>query len=296
MSSIQLKDFTVSASFDLFEVEDALRRWGVAVLPRWLDGSDVVQLRKEWDAIHHKRNDDSNESVLSVGGDVADYAALYRSKSGAEEFEVVNKIFSCEKIERLVERVMGKPYLLNEEVYATYDLGADKEIASSHFDKTWNLKFMVYIEDILQTQHGAFSVHPGTQGLSRQEFRKWFDQYGVNNEVIVGTPAYYAMGNDNVPPNLSECVEILAPAGTLIIFSTDVYHRGGYLKLGATRRILRAHSHPGYLALGAGDKIRRGSRQWDRGEQWEKNGKKYRRFSKDGLLELKAYLTSPRRV
>ena len=106
----------------------------------------------------------------------------------------------------------------------------------------------------------------------------------------IGTPGYYEMGNEEIPESIGECVEIHAPAGTLIVFGTDVYHRGGRLLKGRQRRILRAHSYPGYAFPGSGDKIRKSARQWRRGEPWEREQIRYQRFSQDGWLELRDFL------
>ncbi|HAU1639661.1 TPA: hypothetical protein JBJ29_15210 [Legionella pneumophila] len=289
MFEIGLKDITVSSDFDLYEVESVLRKYGAAVLPRWLNTESIKKLFEDWYAIREYRNKDELECVQRAGGNVADYAALYRNKSGQEQFKSVNQIFSHPKIIQIVDRVIGKPNLLNEEIYLTLDIGKDEEIAPSHFDKTWNLKFMIYLEDILESGYGAFAVHPGSQLIARKKFRSWFEINSVNGFVEIGTASYYEMPNEYIPEDLTNCVEILAPAGTLIIFNTDVFHRGSYLKKGAERKVIRGHACPGYKAPGMGDKIRKNSRQWVRGEHWELYGKVYSRFSKDGFLEWREY-------
>lgn len=282
-----LADFTVSAEFDLTEVEASLRKWGVAVLPGWLKGKELTALRTEWDRIREVRNDDAFACVTRVGGEAADYASLCRSVPGAEKFTYVNQIFNSPQIAQLCERVVGRPYLLNEEVYATFDIGQDLEVAPSHFDKTWTLKFMVYLEDIVESGRGAFSVHPGSHHLGREAFRTWFGRIAENNAIRVGTPEYYSMDNDVLPKTLPECVEILAEQGSLIIFSTDTFHRGGFLAAGHERRIMRAHTYPGFAMLENNDILRKSSRYWSRSESWEVSGQSFSRYSGAGFVELK---------
>jgi len=283
---VKLKDLIVSSKFILPEVENTLRKYGAVVIPSYINVDHLCKLQEEWEAIYHQRTQEGIEYLTRVGGDVADYVLLNRRKLGNEQFPFINKIFSDRNFFRLANRVVGHPYCLNEEVYATYDIGRDSEIAASHFDKTWNLKFMIYLHDITEIGWGAFGVHPGTQSLGREIFRKWFDRCGINNVVEVGSPAYYQMGNDIIPTDLPECIDIFAPAGTLIIFGTDIFHRAGFLSKGNERKILRGHTAPGYFSLRAGYRIKRYSRQWLRAEPWEINNKPYHRFSTRGFLNF----------
>lgn len=270
---VSLADITVSNGFVDSEVEKTLSRYGAAVLPGWIKDQELEKLRQEWDDIWSKRKDKSAPYVHHVGGDVADYASLDREASEAKQFEAVNGVFEHPKIVRLAELVVGQPCKMNSAVYATYDLGKGAEVAPSHFDKLWNLKFMIYLEDILEKGRGAFGVHPGSTPLARRQFREWFSSVAEDGAITVGAPEYYTMNNEILPEDLPPFVEILAPAGTLIIFSTDVFHRGSYLESGRERRIFRAHTAPADQVLRSGTKITMQSAQWHRGEEWETGGK-----------------------
>ncbi|WP_367606903.1 hypothetical protein [Legionella sp. W05-934-2] len=288
--NIALSDFTVTNTMDFSKILTTIKEYGVAVLPHWLSKESLINLDNDWHAMREVRNDPSVECVLRVGGDVADYAALYRSIKGSKRFKYANQVFDDPLLVKLVNKIIGNPSLFNEEIYATYDIGKGEEVAPSHFDKTWNIKFMIYLDDILEPGFGAFGIHPASQTLARHKFRSWFDTLCKNDFIEIGTPEFYKMGNelidcDDIKETINDCVEIYAPAGSLIIFSTDVFHRGGFLKEGLERRIMRAHSYPGYRLPRTGDKLRKSSRQWVRGEQWELHDKSYSRFSKGGLLE-----------
>lgn len=287
---VTLADLTVSPEFRLDEVDACLSRWGAAVLPGWVRDEALAALRRDWQLIRDERNDPDSACIRKVGGSVADYAALYRSRPGGRRFPQVERICADPRIVALCDRYIGWPYLLNEEVYATYDIGRGAEIAGSHFDKTYNLKFMIYLDDNLESGGGAFSVHPGSQPIGRRRFREWFTRHSVAGAAEIGTPEFYQMGNEDVPDDLGPCVEILAPAGTLIIFGTDTFHRGSLLEPGRERRILRSHCYPGYRLPRTEDLIRQSSRQWTRGEPWETRRKRYSRWSVDGALEFRDHL------
>jgi len=283
MAEIGLKDFTVSSALGLREVEDCLRRWGAAVVPAWLSSEEVSLLNSDWEAIRALRHRDDVPYVHHVGGSVADYAALYRSVPGGNQFPAIERVFGDKLLAGLADKIVGAPYLLNEEVYATFDQGTGAEVAPSHFDKAWNLKFMVYLHDIMEPDSGAFGIHPGSHVIGRKQFRTWFSKNTAGNAVKVGAGGFHEMGNDHLPEGLNDCVEILAPAGTLIIFSTDVFHRASRLAEGRTRRILRAHCCPGYQLPIPGDIWRKSGRQWIRGEH------EYARLSVDGYLEFRDF-------
>jgi hypothetical protein len=284
-----LRDFTISSSFDVDEADRTLARYGAAVIQGWVQEPLLSELKKDWDAVRAERLDPNSRRIQKLGGDVVDYAALYRSKPGGQEFPAIEQVFTDPRMVELCERYVGSPYLLNEEIYMTYDVGRGEEVVPSHFDKTYNLKFMIYLHDILESGRGAFSIHPGSQVLGRRRFREWFDAHATDDAVAVGSDAYYKIDNETLPSDISECVEILAPAGTMIIFGTDTFHRGGFLAEGHTRSIMRGHCAPGYGMLRSGDLIRKGSRQWLRGEQWELRQERYDRNSKDGEFELADY-------
>lgn len=279
-----LQDITVSATFNMSEIKLALRQWGVAVLPGYA-ASCIEALRSDWERMRYRGHSAEEQCIDRVGSDLVDYAALFYKRPGGRQFQAVCDFFLQDSFRELAFDVLGAPAAFNEEIYATFDLGGDSEVAPPHFDKLWNLKFMVYLEDILEEGFGNFAIYPGSQSLARAHFRQWFDCSQEKNIITVGSDAYYNMTNSVLPEGLRPVVNILAPAGTLIIFNTDVYHRGSFLAKGNVRRILRAHSAPGPRFAKGNDVVRKFSRYWDRGERWEQQGKTYSCFSLRGLKE-----------
>ena len=85
--------------------------------------------------------------------------------------------------------------------------------------------------------------------------------------MIIGSDNYYNMLNTRAD-GISPAVDICAKAGTLIIFSSDCYHRGGFLKKNSFRKIIRGHTYPGKKMLCNGDVIKKGSKHWLRDENW----------------------------
>ena len=156
----------------------------------------------------------------------------------------------------------------------------------SHFDKTWNLKFMLYLNDINNEGEGAFGVHPKTTSLARAQFKEWFNTNKRFGAVKVGSEVYYSMTNQELPADLTEFVEIHGNAGTLIVFNTDCFHSASRLNVGNTRKILRAHTYPQRKMLGIDDRLSTWSRHYSRGEAWEINSIKYSKRTLLYWLEL----------
>ncbi len=123
-------------------------------------------------------------------------------------------------------------------IYATHDYKNDKGLARNgwlHFDRNNCLKFFVYLTDVDKT-NGAFSCSVGSRSKG-EELRKkaWVDNlnYGdVKNRINLDYPTL----NDIYPPEPIE-----AKAGTLIVFDTDTFHKGGECEDGKERLVIRAH-------------------------------------------------------
>ena len=131
-----------------------------------------------------------------------------------------------------------------------------------------SIKMMIYLNDINESGDGAFGVHPCSSKIARDRFRSWFKENSVDNEIIIGSDKYYNMiktstRKEEIPP----VIDIYGRAGTLIIFSSDCYHRGGILNKKKTRKIIRGHTFPGKM-LCSGDIIKMGSNNWLRDETW----------------------------
>ena len=125
---------------------------------------------------------------------------------------------------------------------------------------------MIYLNDINESGDGAFECIHVVQKIARDRFRSWFKENSVDNEIIIGSDKYYNMiktstRKEEIPP----VIDIYGRAGTLIIFSSDCYHRGGILNKKKTRKIIRGHTFPGKM-LCSGDIIKMGSNNWLRDE------------------------------
>ena len=291
LHKISLSDLIANES--LHEVENKLKKFGVAVLPNFVSNEELNAIQIEYDSIRNAgKSQERPDIIRGIGGDKKDYYAYDRHLDNQDTFPQINSFFSHTMLDQLVSRMIGQPCLQNAEIYATFDEGEGKEVLPSHFDKTWNLKFMLYLDDIKKKGQGAFGVHPSTTHLARTQFRHWFNANKRFGAIEVGSELYYSMTNQELPADLTEFIEIYGDAGTLIVFNTDCFHSASKLDIGQSRRVIRAHTYPQRKMLGLGDRLSIWSRHYSRGERWENNSRLYDKFSAIFWLEFIEHLYS----
>lgn len=258
MTGVTLEHFTVDRSFDLNEVEKTLRTYGAAVLPGWADAEMLASLRREFEAV---LNDKDESYAYQINYAPGRAVSIMRDKLPAGRYPALTGFFEHPKMKAMAVRYIGHPCLLNYEVYATHESKPAVSVAPAHFDKLWTLKYMLYLKEVGKDD-APFGIIPGSFKVARDRFREIFDTNNLTYLPITDQ-RYQAMNNSELPPGYGGVVDIVGPAGTLIVFDTDTFHHAGTVAPGHERMILRGHSGPAV----AYDKVRKGSRQWWRGER-----------------------------
>ena len=131
-------------------------------------------------------------------------------------------------------------YVRFTEIFVQNDYRNDKGVSRNgilHFDRIPTFKFMLYLTDV-EKEDGPLSVIPGTHLDGSYLRTKATEgpniQYAdIKNWPLVDYPELGYSEDDIVP--------ICGPAGTLIAFDTDVFHRGGLVGDNRSRLMVRSH-------------------------------------------------------
>lgn len=105
-----------------------------------------------------------------------------------------------------------------------------------HFDRIWTFKYFYYLTDVMSHANGPLCVAPRShrlgQKLRSQELHKPYEFQ--RNQIERDYPEIYSEIQSQVTP-------IFGPAGTLIVFNTDLFHMGGKVKDNQERKVCRLH-------------------------------------------------------
>ena len=149
----------------------------------------------------------------------------------------VKAVFNLDWMKALDQQYRGSQSGYCSAIYATHDYKNDEGLARNgwlHFDRSNCLKFFIYLTDIDRT-NGAFYVSKGSRAKGKElRERAWAEK---NYEKVLNRI-------DLDYPELKEeypATPVEASAGTLIVFDTDTFHKGGECQEGKSRLVVRAH-------------------------------------------------------
>ena len=143
---------------------------------------------------------------------------------------------------------LAKEYLKKDqlftEIFITNDFRNDRGIETNgilHFDKFHTLKYMLYLSDCDKSS-GAFCCVPGSH-IDGKFLREKAWQETQVYENIKNKPLEDYRGI--LEYSEKDVIALEGNAGTLIIFETDVFHRGGIVEDNKERLLIRSHFHDG---------------------------------------------------
>ena len=216
------------------KIIDTLNCHGIAFIPNFLTQEQLHSFRSSFTQImdkslacvkrrpKHPSNFDGKQAhidpALAKDDGFPEYSTIFQDgliKDIADTFFAPNKI------------------KLNPEILLTHLHPSPTPILPWHFDRMQTLKFWIYLEDTTRDD-GAFEYCPGTH---------WEGHYRAAYHMATGTPVRY-IPNDIPEHRVQNPVAIEAKAGDLVIFDPDGFHRGGVVKPGHERKVVRADTIP----------------------------------------------------
>lgn len=221
--------FTVAPDAGLDRVMATLEAWGLVRMPGFLDAATVAGLGAEFDRLL----DDPAPWVRREDYKAGRAVSFVRARMERAGYPHVDRFLALDFARRVADLYLGPGNRLNDSVYFTHDQPRPFTINELHFDRIPTLKFFAYLTDTDQG-NGALDAAPGSHSVSRRIRRA---------NAVRGVRAV-ALPNDDVPAEVGPPQPIEGAAGTLIIFHTDVWHRGGQVAQGRERKVIRGHTLP----------------------------------------------------
>lgn len=205
-------------------MNDTLKSDGVFVVPNYLSESKVSSLYSEMMG----RLDTSNriyEFGKAYRGDTRDVFGINTSLK--ETFDV--------KWMRDLTKMYKPSAVYGHSLFSTYDYISTsnwERQAWLHFDKQNSLKFFIYLTDV-EDGCGALNVTPKTHKLGKKLRTSWSDSHYETHRKLE-TTLDSELSKYNITP-------IHESKGSLIVFDTDTFHKGGVVEDGKSRLVVRLH-------------------------------------------------------
>lgn len=232
------------------ELAKVLKKDGIFMTNSYLNSSIISEVKNEVLDCHDKYG--SNYNFGSVYSIKSPYSLMGCNKQ-------VN-LFEDKWIKNLFLLINNNMEGFNTSIYSTHDYIFNKQDLARngclHFDRNRSLKFFIYLTDV-NKHNGAFYIEPQTHDLGtklreiawggnspkptdnlfKKAYNKFFGKKfkDVKNRIEIDYPEYYN------PKNL---IPVEGKAGTLIVFDSDLFHKGGVIqKSNLSRLVLRMHSY-----------------------------------------------------
>ncbi|MCK6640145.1 MAG: phytanoyl-CoA dioxygenase family protein [Bacteroidia bacterium] len=227
-----LHDITTTAADwegDFGKGMTVLNKTGVVRIPGYFSQETIADLNRNFDELLAMNDGGVRKIDYSNGRAVTvDLNTLSQSS-----FPVMFDVFRNAKFDAITKKYLNRPDVkANNSVYVVNDVVGTRHMANDlHFDVQRTLKFFVYLNDC-SAVNGAFACVPGSQNFTAKVRLEKGDQVNYENRMM----------SRDLPAEESDVVSVEGPAGTLIIFDTDVFHRTGIVSEGE-RRVMRGQSN-----------------------------------------------------
>ena len=218
---------TLTMTHSTSQMRETLVSDGVFKIENYITGDALKELHDE---VQDKCENDAGHY---------EFGRNYRGPA-LHEFDpnsAISKVYDTPWMRELHAICSDKPHEYGKNVFATHDYKFTGDLARNgwlHFDRNWCLKFFIYLTDI-DKSCGAFSCSPKSNAKGRElRWEAWNvgDYEEVKNRIELDYPELL----EEYPP---EPVE--GKAGTLIVFDTNTFHKGGQVETGKERLVVRLH-------------------------------------------------------
>lgn len=199
------------------ELSKTLQRDHIAIAKNCFDDLTIKKLKSE-----------ASDALENCGSTYA-FGNAIRLYGRNHKYKTIKNIFLSKDFQSIAKSYYSCDHKF-ESVFLTHEYKSNKMAPNGylHADKAHALKFMIYLNDV-DLDSGPFTYIPNSKadGIKLR-------MSGKNNQL---------RNHVGLQHIAKRATPVLGPAGTLIIFSTDIVHMGG-LTNGGERFIARSHWRP----------------------------------------------------
>jgi hypothetical protein len=196
------------------QVADTLARFGLAHIAGFLQGEQLRRLTHETEDVLAQPPTWSYPEAYSLGTAVR----MVRKEIDENRYPTILEVFGDPYLEEVISHHYGEGYVFSEQIYAIRDVvGSETIVQQMHYDKVQHVKCFFYLSDV-GPGNGPFHCVPESQHLasSAQAENRRLGVIPTDDDARV------------LPePLQDEELAVLGPAGTLIVFNSDLAHRAG---------------------------------------------------------------------
>ena len=227
----KIAQFTLPSCSDIASVIQCLRVFGIVRIPRFLSAERSAKILKEARSLLAS----DSPWVESLEYSVGEAVRIERTDLRRSYCKSLSRVLSDDLFERIGSGFFrGEPFKLSHDVYIVRDIVGVAHFAHTlHYDRNFHLKIFLYLTDT-DIDNGPLYCIPGTQSYARIR-----EQDNRQREVV---PSEEATRLSPASGTVEE-VAVTGPAGTLMIFDSDLLHRAGIIKAGE-RLALRSRCLP----------------------------------------------------
>lgn len=221
-------NFTLRAGCPAENIAEAIRVHGIAHLPGYLNNSLTWLLAQQCRALLDAGEPWITPLDYSLGKSVRVERA---SIAAVAAYATLHAIYSDDVMREIADEFMAdREYLFNYDLYIAHDVEGSHHFAHRlHYDRVPHLKFFIYLTDVddhagpLYAVPGSHAFAPQAQAANRRA--------GLvpSEEETRIVPAEYQ----------SQGIRVHGPAGTLLVFNSDIAHSATHITHGE-RLVIRS--------------------------------------------------------
>lgn len=227
-----------------------LKKDGVFIIEDFLKKEELEHLTHEVKDTHEKSGIEYKFGTLYNTG------ALKNLKHKKAHYQSFNKSWM---FDLFVKYNNGVTKGFGQDIYSTHDFIFDGSLARNgylHFDRNHALKYFIYLTDTTQ-ENAAFFIQPKSHKIGKKlRINQWNGFFPRPNEStfykilrkILSKKHEHIKNIIEIDYkeylNKNEIIAVEQKKGSLIVFDSDCFHKGGLIKeQGKERLILRMHNH-----------------------------------------------------